>query len=155
MRQRSWGLASLFIIVCLAVGQSANHSQPRPTVPDTHSDEEIAVSLERQGWEAAKAKDAASYERLLAEDFVRVGADGVTTKNGEKNDFDQLAMDTYKWEGLQVVHFTPDVTLLAYKATQKTTYRGQPLPSPTWISSLWIKRNGTWLNVFYQETKAE
>lgn len=155
MGQRSWGLFSLLIIVCLAVGQSANHSQPRPSVPETHSDEEIAVRLERQGWEAAKAKDATSYERLLAEDFVRVGADGVTTKNGEKNDFDQLTMDSYKWEGLQVVHFTPDVTLLAYKATQKTTYRGQPLPSPTWISSLWIKRNGTWLNVFYQETKAE
>jgi len=155
MRQRSWGLFSLFIIVCLAVGQSANQSrQPRPSVPDTPN-EEITVRLERQGWEALKAKDATTYERLLAEDFVRVGADGVTTKSGEKNDIDQLTMDTYKWEGLQVVHFTPDVTLLAYKATQKTTYRGQPLPSPTWISSLWIKRNGTWLNFFYQETKAE
>ena len=95
MRQRSWGLFSLFIIVCLAVGQSANQSrQPRPSVPDTPN-EEITVRLERQGWEALKAKDATTYERLLAEDFVRVGADGVTTKNGEKNDIDQLTMDTY------------------------------------------------------------
>jgi hypothetical protein len=156
MNQRSWGLSSLLIIGWLVCGQSANHSQqPRPSGPDKHSGEETAVRLERQAWEALKAKDATTYERLLAEDFVNVGPDGITTKSEEKNLPDQLTLDDYKWDGLRVVHFTPDVTLVAYKATQKAMVRGQPVPTPTWISSLWIKRNEKWLNVFYQETKVE
>ena len=113
MNQRLWGSCSLFIITLVTSAQPDNPSQqPSSSVQDERSGEDIAVRLERQEWEALKAKRATTYERLLAEDFVRVGADGVTTKKGERNDFDQLTMDTYKWEGLQVVHFTPEVTLL-------------------------------------------
>jgi len=155
MNQRLWGLCSLFLIVFVASGQSTNPSQQLRLSPSKELGEEIAVRLERQGWEAAKAKDTIAYMRLLAEDFLRVGSDGINTKSDEKEGVDELTVEDYKWEGLRVVHFTPDVTLLAYKATQKASWRGQPIPTPTWISSLWIKRNGKWLNVFYQETKAE
>jgi len=147
---------SLFVIACLAWGQSSTPcQQPQPTVLDKTSGDEVTVRLERQGWEALKAKDTTTYERLLAEDFVSVGSDGITTKSEEKNLPAQITLDDYKWEHMRVVHFNPDVTLLVYKATQKATVSGQSVPTPTWISSLWIKRNGSWQNTFYQETKAE
>jgi len=81
--QRLWGLGfSFLVVVCLAWGQSPHPcEEPRPAVPDKTSGNETAVRLERQEWEALKAKDSATYERLLAEDFVSVGSDGVTTKN--------------------------------------------------------------------------
>jgi hypothetical protein len=113
------------------------------------------VLLERQAWDAVKAKDDRTYVRLLAQDFVDVEPGGIITESEEEKGIDQLTVYDYKWESLRVLHFTPDVTLLIYKATQKATYGGQPVPSPTWVSSLWIKRNGRWLNAFVQETKAE
>jgi hypothetical protein len=149
-------LFPLFIIALVTWAQSANPSQqPRPSVQDKHSGEDIAVRLERQAWEAMKTTDYRAYVRLLAEDFVDVLPDGIITKSEEEKGIVQLTMDDYKWEGLRVVHFKPDVTLLVYKATQKASFGGKPIPTPTWVSSLWIKRNGRWLNAFVQETKAE
>ena len=131
MSQRLWGLSSLFIIVLIAWGQSANPSQqPKPSVPDKHSGEETAVLLERQAWDAVKAKDYRTYVRLLAQDFVDVEPGGIITESEEEKGIDQLTVYDYKWESLRVLHFTPDVTLLIYKATQKATYGGQPVPSP-------------------------
>jgi hypothetical protein len=156
MNQHSWKLFSLFIIVVYLVwGEPAPSQEPRPSVPDKYSGEEIAVHLERQGWDAVKTKDYKTYVRFLAEDFVDVLPDGIQTKSEEEKAIDQLTVYDYKWEHLRVVHFSPDVTLLVYKATQKATFCGQPLPTPTWVSSLWMRRNESWLNVFAQETKAE
>jgi hypothetical protein len=156
MNQRWWGMSSLFIIVLLARGQSANSSQqPQPSGSGKPSGEEIVVRLEKQGWEAVKTKDYKTYVRSLAEDFVDVLPDGIITKSEEEKAIHQLTVYDYKLERLRVVHFAPDVTLLVYKATQKATFSGQPLATPTWVSSLWMKRNGRWLNVFVQETKAE
>jgi len=146
----------MLIIVWLAWGQSANLAQQAPPlVRDKPSGEEIPVRLERQGWDAVKTKDYGTYLESLAEDFVDVLPDGINTKGQEKEAVKQLTIHDYKWEGLRVLHFSPDVTLLVYKATQKATFGGQALPTPTWVSSLWMKRNGRWLNVFIQETKAE
>ena len=155
MNQRLWGFCFLFIIVVGTSAQSANPSQqPGPSM-QAHSDEDIAVRLERQAWEALKTKDYRTYVQLLAEDFVDVLPGGIITKSEEEKGIVQLTLDDYRWEGLRVVHLSPDVTLLVYKATQKASFGGQPVPTPTWNSSLWIKRNGRWLNVFVQETRAE
>jgi hypothetical protein len=118
-------------------------------------DEDIAVRLERQTWEAVKAKDYQAYVRLLADDFLDVEPVGIITKSEEEKGIVQLTLDEYKWEGLRVVHLSPEATLLVYKATQKANFGGQPVPTPTWVSSLWIKRSGKWLNALVQETKAE
>ena len=156
MNPLSWRSFSLFILVSITWSQSANPSQrPRHSVSDKHSAEDISVRLERQAWEAVKAKDYRTYVRLLADDFVDIEPGGIITRNEEEKGIVQLTVKDYKWEGLRVVHFSPDVTLLVYKATQKASFGGQPVPTPTSVSSLWIKRNGRWLNAFVQETKAE
>jgi hypothetical protein len=155
MNQHSLRLFSLFIIACLTWGELVPSQEPRPSVPDKHSGEDIAVRLERQVWEAIKAKDYRTYVRLLAQDFVDVEPVGIIVKSEEEKGIVQLTVDDYKWEGLRILHLSPHVTLLVYKATQKANFGGQPVPSPTWVSSLWIKRDGRWLNAFVQETKAE
>jgi hypothetical protein len=40
----------------------------------------------------------------------------------------------------------------SYKWTGKGTYQGQPVPSPTWASTVWTKKNGQWMAVFHQES---
>jgi hypothetical protein len=156
MNQRLWVFCSLFIIVLVTSAQSTPPAQqPRPSVQDKHSGEDVAVQLERQAWEAVKAKQYTKYVRLLAKDFVDIEPVGIITRKEEEKGIVQLTINEYKWERLRIVHLSPNVTLLVYKAIQKANFGGQPVPTPTWVSSLWIKRNGTWLNVFVQETKAD
>ena len=45
-----------------------------------------------------------------------------------------------------------NTAVLTYKWTGKGTYQGQPIPSPTWSSTVWAKRNGKWTAVFHQES---
>jgi hypothetical protein len=116
---------------------------------------EIVVQLERREWEALKNKDAASYAGLLTDHFVNVGANGITTTAKEKNLPDQITLTDYKMEHVRVVSFKLDVVLLVYKATQKEVLRGQPVPTRTWISLLWIMPEGKWVNAFHQEAEAE
>lgn len=47
-----------------------------------------------------------------------------------------------------------NTTVHIYKWTGKGTYMGQPMPSPTWSSTVWTKKNGKWSAVFHQETLA-
>ena len=42
--------------------------------------------------------------------------------------------------------------VLTYKWTGTGTYQGQPIPSPTWCSTVRSNKNGKWLAVFHQET---
>jgi len=41
-----------------------------------------------------------------------------------------------------------------YRWTGKGTYQGQPLPSPTYASTVWANKGGKWQAVFHQETNA-
>jgi uncharacterized protein DUF4440 len=41
-----------------------------------------------------------------------------------------------------------------YKWTGKGTDHGQPIPSPTWASTVWVKKDGKWMAAFHQETTA-
>jgi hypothetical protein len=45
-----------------------------------------------------------------------------------------------------------DTALLAYRAEQKTMCGGFAVPSPAWVSSLYVKRGSRWVNVLYQQT---
>ena len=39
-----------------------------------------------------------------------------------------------------------------YKWTGNGTYKGQPIPSPAWASTVWTKKNGKWTAVFHHES---
>jgi hypothetical protein len=65
--------------------QTSNPSeQPRPPVQGEDSGEDIAVRLERQASEAARAQDYGKYVGFLAEDFLDVEPVGVITRSEEE-----------------------------------------------------------------------
>ena len=39
-----------------------------------------------------------------------------------------------------------------YKWTGNGTYKGQPIPSPVWASTVWTKKSGKWTAVFHHES---
>ena len=60
----------------------------------------------------------------------------------------------WKIESNKVQWIDDNTAVHVYKWTGKGTLMGQPLPSPTWSSTVWVLRNGQWRAAFHQETAA-
>jgi ketosteroid isomerase-like protein len=45
-----------------------------------------------------------------------------------------------------------DATLVTYEVSLTGTFRGKPLPGRVFVSEIWVKTTGKWLEKTYQET---
>jgi hypothetical protein len=64
-------------------------------------------------------------------------------------------MAEYKPGKLKFQQLSKDVVLVTYPLAQKGTYKGKTLPAKSHASSVWVKRDGRWLEATYQETAVE
>lgn len=122
---------------------------------DNSALKETLIDLEKQSWEAWKKRDGKFFQEFLSDDHVEVGFNGTATKP-------QIVafvaspictVKSYSVDKFQLTIFDAKTALLTYHATQDTTCNGAAVPSPVWVSSLFIKRGKRWLNSFYQQTQ--
>jgi hypothetical protein len=122
--------------------------------PDKAALTETLVGLEKQSWEAWKNRDGKFFQEFLSDDHVELGAGGAA---GKAEVVESVASPACTVKSYAVDHFKLAVldtrtALLTYHAAQDTTCGGKAVPSPAWVSSLYIKRGDRWLNVLYQQT---
>jgi hypothetical protein len=124
--------------------------------PETTDDlKETLVTLEKHSWEAWKKRDGTYFQDFLSDDHVEVGFYGTTNKTGVVKGVSSPAcvVNTYTVDNFEVTPFSENTALLTYHAAQDTTCGSNRVPSPVWVSSLYVKRNGRWLNALYQQTQ--
>ena len=100
--------------------------------------------------------DAAFFERFLSDDHVEVGSSGVATK-AEIVPFvgsPVCVVKSYAVDKFELTVFDANTALLTYHAAQDTVCHNR-VPSPVWVSSLYVRRGGRWLNDLYQHTPAD
>lgn len=117
--------------------------------------QETLISMEKQSWEAWKNRDGNFFKTFLSDDHVEVGFYGVANKAivvaGVASPV--CVVKSYSVDGFKLTPFDANTALLTYHAKQDTTCNGNPVPSPAWVSSLFIRRDGRWQNVLYQQTQ--
>jgi hypothetical protein len=105
-------------------------------------------------WEALKNKDKKAYGDLLDEEYQGVELDG----RGERNKIQAIAEleDTnvfnYSLWGLKVIPLGTDAAFVIYESTMQFPPRSQVRFSRVYIGELWVKREGQWKELHYQET---
>jgi hypothetical protein len=116
--------------------------------------EQALVARERASWVAWQKRDASFFETFLSDDHVEVGFGGVAGKTAVIKSVGSPAcvVASYDVGAIRLTRLTDDAALLTYHARQQTTCAGQPVPSPVWVSSLYVKRGGAWVNAVYQQT---
>ena len=116
---------------------------------------ETLTNLEKQSWEAWKNRDGKFFQDFLADDHMEVGFGGPTNKATVVRGVGSplCVVKSYTVERFELTVFDANTALLTYHAAQDTTCGGNPVPSPVWVSSLYIRRNGHWLNALYQQTQ--
>jgi hypothetical protein len=116
---------------------------------------ETLVNLEKQSWEAWQKRDGKFFQQFLADDHVEIGFNGITNKAGVVAGVASpvCVVKSYTVDKFQVTVFDSNTALLTYHAAQDTTCGSVVVPSPVWVSSLYVRRDGRWLNAAYQQTQ--
>jgi hypothetical protein len=154
--------SSLLAIFCsaLACTGTCTYASEGATTSPKKGDDDIAqtlIALEKQSWVAWQGHDGAFFANFLSEDHVEVGARGITDKKSVVAGVASgvCKVDDYAVDQFHATRLSADTAVLAYHARQNTHCGSVAVPSPAWVSSLYDKRNGRWLNAVFQETPTD
>ena len=119
--------------------------------------EEALTALEKQSWEAWKNRDGKFFEGFLSDDHVELSFGGPMNKATVVRSVGSpmCEVKSYEVDRFKLTVFDADTAVLTYHAAQDTTCVGIPVPSPVWVSSLYLKRNGRWVNALYQQSQTK
>jgi len=108
----------------------------------------------RAEWEALKNKDRKAYADLLADDYQGVEVDGRGERNKIQsvNDLADTNPFNYTLERLKLIPLGPDAAFVIYEVTMQFPPKAQLRYSRVYIGELWVKRDGQWKELHYQET---
>jgi|SRR5258705_12654018 len=142
-------------IIALVIFAGAALSLGQMEQANKNALKENLIKLEKQSWEAWRTHDGKFFQEFLSDDHVEVGFSGLTNKAtvvaGVASPI--CVVKSYAVEKFELTMFDANTALLTYHAEQDTTCGGTRVPSPVWVSSLYVKRGDRWLNGLYQQTQ--
>lgn len=109
----------------------------------------------RAEWIAFRNKNERAYAKFLADDFIAVYADGegMRDKPHVLSDIDVSAVTEVKLSSFSVVSLSPEAAFATYEAfLQFPPKRGRHFER-VYIGEVWVKRDGQWKALHYQETR--
>jgi len=118
--------------------------------------EDTLIALEKKSWEAWKNRDGKFFDEFLSDDHLEVGFAGLANKAAVVKMVDSpvCTVRSYTVQKFKCTQIDSNVVVLNYYATQDTVCNGKPVPSPVWVTSLFVKRGERWVNVLYQHSEA-
>jgi len=151
-----FGVVGAFAVRPAASSRPAREAPVASAVIDDAIDSlEVALTaIERQSWVAWQAHDGKFFQNFLSDDHVEVGTNGIASKADVVAYVGSGAcvVTTYSVDHFRATRFEENTALLTYRAEQETMCGKEKVPSPTWVSSLFVRRNGRWVNALYQHT---
>jgi hypothetical protein len=108
-------------------------------------------------WEAIKKKDQKAYGELLTDDFVAVEADG----GGERfkwkalSELQQSSVTDYTLSFLKATTLCSDATFVRYEVFVRFPPKSVVPFEKILVGEIWVKRDGQWKALHYQETRVK
>jgi hypothetical protein len=140
----------LMVGAVMVVGITALEAQ------DATADKAI-IANERAINEAIAKGNLAGFKQYVAVDGWAIDPSmGRAPISDFVKGFDAMVKDTKmsSWDitDNKVQWVDANTAVHTYKWTGHGTYKGQPIPSPTWASTVWTKKDGKWSAVFHHES---
>lgn len=113
------------------------------------------MAIEKSSWEMGKQEDVAGQRDLYPDDVVLILGDGARLGKADllKADPDPRLLDYSFGEPVDIVAFSPDLATLIFPVTVTSSVNGgEPETARMLASSTYLRRDGKWWNVLYQET---
>ena len=121
---------------------------------------ETILDLERQYWDAMKARDGKAAARLTADECIVAGPHGVSEVPNEEiagmveNGSFELKDYSLGERDAKFCTVGPDVAILAYPVHERMVRDGKPSTLDAFDLSVWVRRNGGWVCAAHTETIA-
>jgi len=122
---------------------------------DTLKLREELMALEKASWGYMRDQNYDGMKGYLADDGLLIFNDGTRFNKRETLEL----MKDYKLDGFTIEPtyavrmITPDVATLLYRVTYTSSVKGGPMTTAkTLSSSVYVRRDGKWWSVLYQES---
>lgn len=104
--------------------------------------------------EAFHKGDAAAVGQLMSDDHIAITGyyGGLADKAAQLKGLSELKLSEYRPGEMKITKLTTDAYLITYEINQKGTYKGKAVTPKCYASVVWVKRDGKWVEAFYQET---
>lgn len=115
---------------------------------------DLLVRLETAVWDALVTGDRAADEALLSDDFLGVYTSGYATRADHLGALDDgPSMHDFAIDSIRVVEMGDGVARITYAANYRRSESSTE--ERMYVTSLWERRDGRWLNTFSQDTPAD
>lgn len=117
-------------------------------------DKKMVAAMDTQYQAAVKENDAATMDRLLAEDFVLVTGSGKTYTKADLLDEARSEQIHYEHQEDtdQTVRIWGDTAVVTAKLWEKGTNQGKPFDKTVWFSDTYVRTPTGWRYVFGQSS---
>lgn len=118
---------------------------------------EDLVRLESQVWQALVDGDADADRRMLSDDFLGVYPTGFADRESHVGQLlDGATVTSFALHDARLLVVSDSAVILSYRAEfKRPTSTALSQMQSAYVSSLWCRREGAWINVFSQDTPAE
>jgi hypothetical protein len=144
-------IISLYFIGLLFPFISCNKINSPTSISD--KDKQEIIDRETKTWEYSKTKELDKLKEILADDYV--GFFGRKTMNEADviKSLQKATLKSYELMNVRIKPITNDVAIMYYIANQNgVSEDGIPWVPKVAAAATYVKRNGIWYGVFYQET---
>lgn len=145
----------IFLLACCTVLAVAVLS-PSPSNAQDIAMEKTIIELETKFWNAIVKGDVKAATDLLGEKSLLAGAQGVADIS--KETYAQMAgapnwkLHSFKLSDIIVKFPAENMALIAYKVAEDVTVDGKPLKFEAADTSVWLNKDGKWINVLHTES---
>ena len=145
------GVASIVLSGCQAVQPAGTNAQSAAWVEQMKAE---AVEHELGMFDLYINRDWATLDAETGPDYFGVGVDGSYTERdamlaGLQDE--KLTVLPPDLGTIRVLMITPDAYMVTYPLNFNGVYDGSAFSNPRTVSSLWVKREGRWQNIFLSE----
>jgi len=152
-----WVYGLLFAACSALAQQPQPPAQQRATPPASSELTNVLDARIQSEWQAIKNKDQKALGELLTDDYVGVEAD----MNGERykwkalSELEQSAVTDYTLSFLKVTPLCADAAFVRYEVFIRFPPKSTVRFEKVLVAEIWVKRDGAWKSMHYQETKVK
>jgi hypothetical protein len=152
-----WACA-VFLLECSVYGQQPQSATSQPAISNAQKELTDLFDAKIHGeWEAIKKKDQKAYGEFLTDDFIGVEADreGERYKWKAQMELQESAVSDFQVSFLKVVPLCADAAFVRYEVFIKFPPKSTVKFEKILVGEIWVKREGQWKVMHYQETKVK
>lgn len=158
---RSLNIAAIGILMFSATGHfapvlAAQSSASKTDASAIENDKKILAALDTQYQAAVKINDAATMDRILADDFILVTGSGKTYDKAALLDEARSGRMHYdhQEDTEQTVRIWGDTAVVTAKLWEAGTDSGNPFDKTVWFSDTYVRTPTGWRYIFGQSSLA-